>query len=64
MAMLLSRQDRNYGWTNEALTEVFEGRKRRIVKETLLQEFVGEYWKCRQDSQLVFEDTISELNVE
>lgn len=29
MAMLLSRQDRNYSWTNQALSEVFQLKKRK-----------------------------------
>ncbi|CAD8186301.1 unnamed protein product [Paramecium octaurelia] len=59
MSMLLSRQDRNYNWTDQALTEIFQEFKNKRI----LQEFVSVYWKSRQDCQKVFKDEISEENV-
>lgn len=44
MAMLLSRMDRNYNWTSLALQEVLS-----IKNKKLIQEFVGLYWKSRED---------------
>ncbi|CAK85751.1 unnamed protein product (macronuclear) [Paramecium tetraurelia] len=59
MSMLLSRQDRNFNWTDQALSEIFQ----ELKNKRILQEFVSEYWKSRQDWQRVFKDEISEENV-
>ncbi|CAD8130294.1 unnamed protein product [Paramecium sonneborni] len=59
MSMLLSRQDRNFNQTDQALSEIFQ----ELKNKRILQEFVSEYWKSRQDWQRIFKDEISEENV-